>query len=492
MRYVLSLDVGTSSLRASLYDERGDPVPGVSVSESHAPVTTPDGGAEMDAEDLFQRLVTCIEGVLAKAGERSRAIAGVGLCTFWHSILGVGEDGRPATPILLWADTRSVEDVEALKARLDERAAHRRTGCRFHTSYVPPRLLWAQRNRPEWIRASARWMSPGEYFHLRLFGAPACSVSMASGTGMYHQAGDRWDDEILAELPVGVEQLSPIVDTETPFTGLVPEFAARVPALAEAPWFPAVGDGASSNVGCGCVTPDRVALMVGTSGAVRVMREGDPPAVPWGLWRYRWDRRRSLVGGALSNGGSLFAWMRETLRLPEEPELERALAELEPDGHGLTVLPFLAGERCPGWRGDARAAVVGLSWSTRPVEIARAGLEAVAYRFALIHELLKDVATPDHRIVATGGALLASPGWTQMMADALGQEVVVSREREASSRGAALLALEGSGVIQDLRDLPAEDGEALRPDSARHALYREARRRQARLYDALVGRNWRS
>src|SRR5688500_1220170 len=111
MDYVLSLDVGTSSVRASLYDQTGEPVRGLTVQEKHEPDTTPDGGVEMDAEALLQRVLGCAEQVLSQA--RGRPVAGVGLCTFWHSILGVERRGRPSSPIVLWADTRSVEEVEA-------------------------------------------------------------------------------------------------------------------------------------------------------------------------------------------------------------------------------------------------------------------------------------------------------------------------------------------------------------------------------------------
>ena len=494
MNYVLSIDVGTSSVRAALYDTRGRLIPGVVAAEPHEPDATADGGSEMDAEGLLQRSIGCVERVLALAGDRASAISGVGVGTFWHSILGVDGDGWPATPVLMWSDTRSVEEVEILRRALDVTSVHQRTGCVQHTSYVPPRLLWVSRRRPDWFERSARWMSPGEYFALRLFGRTACGVSMASGTGMFDHGTGTWDRDVLAALPIRPEQLSPIVDSTEPFTGLTEEFASRMPALRGVPWFPAAGDGACSSVGSGCVSPDRVALMAGTSGAVRVMRdvmdEGENGTVPEGLWRYRWDRRRFLVGGALSNGGSLFAWMRETLLLPEAGALEEALAQVAPDGHGLTVLPFLAGERCPGWRGDARAAIVGLSSGTRPIDIVRAGLEAVAYRFALIHDLLRPAAAPGHRIVASGGALLASPAWIQLIADAIGEPVVSSDEEQASARGAALLALEGVGSIRDLGESPARFGEIYEPDPERHALYREARGRQARLYDALIARDW--
>ena len=108
--------------------------------------------------------------------------------------------------------------------------------------------------------------------------------------------------------------------------------------------------------------------------------------MPAGLWCYRVDRRRALLGGATSEGGNVYGWMQDTLKLGEPDAIERALAQLPPDGHGLTVLPFLAGERSPGWAGDVRATISGLGLNTTPIEMLQAGLEAVAYRFALIFE----------------------------------------------------------------------------------------------------------
>src|SRR5947208_3245356 len=115
MSYVLSLDVGTSSVRAALYDEHGRHPEGLSAEPEHRH----DGGVEMDAEALFQRALACIERALELAKGRG-PIVGVGVSTFWHSTLGVGEDGRPVTPVLLWADTRAVREVEALRGQVDE------------------------------------------------------------------------------------------------------------------------------------------------------------------------------------------------------------------------------------------------------------------------------------------------------------------------------------------------------------------------------------
>lgn len=490
MSCVLSIDIGTSSVRTSLCDLGGRALSGATQSVSHSPDTFSDGGVEMDADALVERVCDCLDRTLDRATAAIGAVKGVGICSYWHSVLGVNQAGRAVSPILVWADTRSIAEVEELKSAFDVPALHRRTGCLPHTSYLPARLRWVRRHRPDWWSSAHRWMSPGEYLTQRLLGKPLCSVSMASATGLYHEQSASWDAEVLQFLSLPAERLGEIRRFDQGEVGLQNEFGRRYPQLKDAVWFPAVGDGACSNVGVGCVRPERVAMMVGTSGAMRVMKQGDPPPPPAGLWRYRWDHERFLLGGALSNGGNLFAWLKDSLQTPSSLELEVELAAMEPDAHGLTVLPFLAGERCPGWRGDARAAIVGLSWSTRPAEIVRAGLEAVAYRFALIHELLADVLPAQHEVLATGGALLASRTWTQIIADVLGRPVLASREDEATSRGAALLAWKALGLLGELDATPPRVGSLFEPDPRRYQVYQAARERQAALYDRLIRTPW--
>jgi gluconokinase len=179
--------------------------------------------------------------------------------------------------------------------------------------------------------------------------------------------------------------------------------------------------------------------------------------------------------------------MNEALGLnASAQETERALSELEPDSHGLTVLPFWAGERSTGWHGSARGAILGLSMHTRPVEILRAAMEAVAYRFALIAEAL-DPFAPGATLVASGGALHASPGWAQTIADVMGRPLEITGAEESSSRGAVLLALEASDKIKSIVEESAHVERIIEPDMIRHARYGKARARQQELYERLVG-----
>jgi gluconokinase len=479
---IVAVDVGTSSTRATVYDEAGRPVAARFHRVPYHPALAPAGGVEHDPQRLLDAVATCLDAVLAGPGMLD--VAAVGVATFWHGLLGFDAAGRPLTPIYMWADTRSARDATLLREALDERALHARTGCPLHASYWPAKLRWLVRERPGEMTRVARWGSFGEFLELRLFGEAATTVSMASATGCLDLEALDWDPVALAAAELDESRLFPLCDRRDARRGLRPEWARRWPALRSAAWFPAVGDGAASNIGSDCLDPGRVALSLGTSIALRVATTA-PQAPPRGLWRYRLDRRLSVVGGALSEGGNVYAWCREVLRLPDEAEIEGALAAGVPDTHGLTMLPFLAGERAPGWRGDRRAAITGLRLDTSALHILRAALEAVALRIALVYDLLRPRAIPQHEIVASGGVLAVSRAWVQTIADAIGSPVTLSREEEATSRGAAVLALEALGRLPDVGAARAPLGETLRPDAARHARLRQALDRQRRLDDTL-------
>ncbi len=161
---------------------------------------------------------------------------------------------------------------------------------------------------------------------------------------------------------------------------------------------------------------------------------------------------------------------------------------MRPDAHGLTVLPFFAGERSPGWRGRAKATIHGMTFATSPRDILRAGMESVTLRLGLVFErlmeLLPETDAEPVPIVAGGGALSVSATWTQMLADVLGRDVERCAWEETSSTGVALLVLELLG-IPPIPHADDRSGEVFKPDLTAHQIYSAARKRQIRLYDNL-------
>ncbi|HEU0174431.1 MAG TPA: gluconokinase [Blastocatellia bacterium] len=488
----LALDVGTSSARAALYDSRGRQIENVGGRTHYQMTVTQDGGVEIGADELIEIICATVDECLLEAATHSRAglldaISVVGYSNFWHAMLGVDRDGDAVTPLYNWSDTRSAPDARALKLRLGVDWVHERCGVVPHASYYPAKILWLRRADPALASKVSRWVSIGEYLYSKIFGRMTCGVSMASGTGLFNPNRNDWDDEMLTAVGVGRDQLSPLAEEGEGLSEMRREFAERWPALQRAKWLPAVGDGAASNIGSGCFTRNLIAINVGTSGAMRVCWPAERVKIPKGLWCYRANRRYALIGGALSNGGDVYAWCKRVLRLGDDDQaIESQLAAMKADDHGLTALPFFSGERSTGWHGEARATFTGINLSADPIEILRASLESVCYRFAAIYERLRAETLGDTRIIASGGGILNSPVWTRMMADVIGVPVVASAVPEASSRGAAMLAMEAFGHIGRLGDLETPLGEVLEPNARDHELYLRGRARQERLYDLLI------
>jgi gluconokinase len=421
---VLALDIGSSSVRAQRFDSRGEPAGSISQEEYET-----DDAAEVAA--VVRR---------ALADEEAEATS-----CFAHSLVAVDEDWNALTPILGWRDTRSAGAAEWLARRLDSDAVHARTGAFLHPSYWPAKLAWLAETEPETFRRTARFVSFADYVH----GSPETSLSMASTSGLLDLTTQDWDEELLAALPVDRERLPQIADVTL--------------------W----ADAACSNAGAGCTTRDRAALMVGTSGALRVLYESERPQPKPGLFLYLADGERVVEGGALSDGGNLHAWLEEALA-----DAEGSLEDRDPSDHGLTFLPFLGGERSTGWNPEARGAIAGLTFETTPLDVRQAAYEGIAFRFAAIADLMPDV----REVVATGGGLLHDRNWVQIMADALARPVTVSAVPEASLRGAAVFALERQG--HETEQAPVSG--IVHPREDRAEAYRTAREEQQRLYDALT------
>ena len=483
------IDIGSSAVKAGLYDAGARAVEGATARTAHTVRLRSDGTAEEPAEELARAVDGAVDAVLARAGSFADEIAAVGADSMASTILALDASGRPVTPVYTYADTRSGPDVEALRAELDLGAVYERTGCPQHTSYVPGRIRWLRRTDPASAKAAARWMDISTFLYSQWFGRNdvSSSYSVASWSGMLDRHRLAWDTDLLARVDLAVDALPPLAPYGEPIGGLTGEYARRWPPLRDVPFYLSVGDGASANVGTGCVSPERMALTVGTTAAMRVLVTGPSPAVPPGLWAYRLGSDATLLGGAFSEGGSVVTWASDALRLPPASGLDEALSALVPDGHGLTVLPFITGERSTGWSTEATGTIRGLRASTTPLEMLQAFMEAVAYRFGLVAELLAPCLDREPQIVASGGAIHSSPYWLQTMADVLQRPVCVSSEVEDTSRGTAALALHAMGEWPALDTCPAEIVRTHEPDPARADLHREGMERQRAFYSTVLG-----
>jgi len=447
---VVALDIGSTATRGGVHDASGRRVRGLQHKVPHAFTVAPDGTSVIDPDQVTAEVGQVLDAV---AGDRrlGTRIAGVAMDTFAASLIAVDPAGSALTPCLTYADSRSAGAVTALREELDEHAVQQRTGTRLHTSYHAPRLRWLAAAQPRVAAASALWWSLGEYVLNRLIGQPLAGASTVAWTGLLDRRTGELDTELLDAAGTGLEQLSPPRDMTRPVPSGGP---ARWPALARAVWFPVITDGLASNIGSGATDATVLTASTATSGALRVLLDGPADPLPFGLWNYRVDAGRTLLGGAINDVGRAVSWAQTTLRV--SPALTATLTAPPSDATPL-VLPYLTGERAPGWVGGARAVFDGVSAATDADALFRGIVEGVAMTYARVADELYPAAPGIVEVAAAGRVSNDAPEWLQVLADVLGRPVTHVTRRRATQRGTALLALDV--LAPDVARAPRTTGE---------------------------------
>lgn len=429
---VLVIDIGSSSIRALLFDHHANPIPGAIARRVH----TISAHGTFDVQALQHRVAQCIDDILEH--KAAAQLAAVGLSSFASSLVGVDRHNQALTPLLTYADTRSIDEFHDLRSVYEATDTHQRTGCPHHTAYYPSQLSWLRRHDAQVFAQVNQWLDIGSFLYRQWFGRSVpMSYSCASWSGMLHRNLLQWDPIWLDALHISPDVFPDLADFDAVQRGLTVPFRERWPVLKDVPFYLAVGDGAAANVGSGAVDENTVAVTVGTTAAIRTITNTDNPSIPAGLWGYRVDAKRHLIGGATTEGGNLYQWVVQNFILPEDVEAQ--IAQRAWGEHGLTVIPTFAGERSPGFDPAARGEILGLGLSTTGVDVLQAVLESITARLKSIFTMLPK---PENLTVyAGGGALEQSSIWVQMLANHFEQPIHFIQRTDTTARGIACLLL---------------------------------------------------
>ncbi|MGB7338028.1 MAG: FGGY family carbohydrate kinase, partial [Phototrophicaceae bacterium] len=438
---ILIVDVGSSSTRAILYQQSKDGVVAIIdsiVRQTYQFDTDKSGQAVIDAVQLRYWVEACIDQCLAHDAIQDNNIVAVGMTTFAGNLLLLDADNHPLIPLDTYADTRSTDYIADLSSQVDVSAHHQRPGTLLTSAYYLPKLRYHAQTIAQSSVTTVCDFATYCYRHWFRDATPM-SYSMASWSGMLNRETLTWDTASVTASQWSKAIFPKLADVTQSQIGLTTAYQKRWHALADVPFYLAIADGAAAQIGSGALLPNTATLTVGTTAAIRTVHQADidpSPTVPDGCWSYRIDQDHHLIGGALSEGGNIFAWASQTLALNLET-LENDLAQRQVASHGLTVLPLLNGERSPKWRADATGTIHGLRLSTTALDIVHALLESVALRLAQVATQLN--LAPTIQMMAGGGALHHSSAFTQMIADALGRNIHLLDTAEVTAQGVAHL-----------------------------------------------------
>lgn len=484
---VIALDVGSTACRGAIHDAAGRPV-GKRAKIAHAFTTDARGTSTIDPDQVVDELGQILDD-LARRDIAGR-VGGVALDTFASSLIGVDGSGQALTPCFTYADSRCAAEVQEMRQEFDETEVQQRTGVRLHTSYLAPRLRWLARTQPDVVAKVERWLSLGEYVHLRLLGTTAAGTATAAWSGLLDRRAAQWDEPMLEAAGITVDRLSEIRHPDSPLRPVSATVDARWPSLADVPWFPAVPDGLASNLGAGAFDERTVVAGASTSGAMRVLVRDVPDKLPSGLWCYRVDAERSLLGGALNDVGRALTWVKENLDLETaagESSADDALdARLRgaPDTATPLVLPFFTGERSTGWAADARATFTGVTVATDALDLARGVVEGVALSYRRVFDQLAAVAGDVDEVRVSGRVHGEAPGILEVLADAVDTRMLPVTIKRSTLHGTALLALEQ--IAPDVERAEVDLGPWAEPNPEHAGYFDERLAAFEKLYGAVV------
>jgi gluconokinase len=437
---VLGVDLGTTATKVVATRLDGRVV--ATAEQGYALETGEHGEAVQDPQAVLAAAVKALAECVEQVDGEIKALS---FSSAMHTLLALDGNCEPLTPALSWADHRAADIAKRLRADGDlALELHAATGAPVHPSFPLTKLAWFAEHEPELCQRAVKWAGLKDYVLAKFTGRLVTEHSNASGTGMLNMRRLAWHEPALAIAGVHPDQLPHLVEP-TKALALADGIGGLPRGL---PVIAGGGDGPLANLGVGAVRPGMAALSLGTSGALRVVR--DRPGVDErgrvfcyaladGLW---------VLGGSVSNGGVVAQWASEVFGVPV-PEL-LAEAESEPPGAaGLLALPYLLGERAPWWDPDPRAVLVGLRREHGRAVITRAMIEGVGQQLALVLDAVRDAGASVHEIRATGGAF-RGPLWSSVVAAAFGQELSFVDGNEGSGVGAALLGWRALGELPSL------------------------------------------
>lgn len=519
---ILAIDIGSTCIKCAAY------------SGSHPVREIPDATAEIcntehfvdnhfDPDEIFNTVNEVVDRTVKILRDMNvKIVRGVGFTSLVMNIFGVNEEGNPITPCFIYSSPRPAGGVEGVFQDMVQ-ADYRRTGAVVHPAYATVQLrAYADSVEGEAVLDSVyRWQSLVSHIIAKWTGQTQCPISYteASWTGLLDFKRGIWDEKATAVARIRKDQLPDLRDSisDPILDGLSQQFLGRWPELSRVPLFLGIGDGVAATVGSLCDRPSRITVSIGTSCAARVLvdlplNRGDSDSSdvrrtlpPEGLWCYRVDTQRVIVGGAMTDGGAALAWLANLVGEEHMADARSKVAKIVGDMDVAVIsqfpitLPYWSGERSPGWHGSAAGTITGLTRSSDSASLLYTVQEGVAMGLNAIIERMRSAGLvsdcSEGCIVGSGKGMGRDPVWRQIIADVTGYPVVRLRlSGQATPRGVAVMmlcALDPDNVPPATEGglwgfAPQEVESVTWPRLGMKALYEQRRAKQQILYDAVM------
>ncbi len=432
MKYLIGADIGTTSLKAALFDEQGNMLN--SVTKDYT-LTVSGDRVEFPAEDYFRLFSEAYEELSA-----GYEIAAVAVDTQGETMILTDEEGTVLRPAIVWLDNRAVKEAEAIKAKFGNQRVYEVTGQpEIAATWPAAKLMWVKNNEPDIFAKTKKVFLLEDYILYRMTGNFVAEETLLSSTIYFDITKKIWWDEMLDFIGVDPEILPAIKRSATP-VGTYKGAAVVTGAI----------DQIAGAIGAGVIGNGIISEMTGTTMAIFAPTDRIPPFDPASIipCHVNFDGNYCLLAWTPTAGIAL-KWFKNNLcEQYSFRDLDELAEKIAPGSDGLTFLPFLCGSTMPKYNPEARGAFLGLTMEHTRAHMVRAVLEAVA---CLLKENLDYMKADCAEIRSMGGGA-SSPLWCQMKADMTGKRIVTLQNNETACLGSAFLAGLGAGIYRDIAE----------------------------------------
>ena len=455
-KFILSIDQGTTSSRAILFDLKGNPK---YVSQLEFKQFFPrDGWVEHDPEEIWSTTLKVVKNVIKKSKQLKGKILTIGITNQRETtILWDKYTGKPVYNAIVWQDRRSADYCNKLITQKKETIIYNKTGLLIDAYFSATKIKWIIDNvskAKKLIKEKRLLFGTVDSFLLwRLTGGSNhfTDATNASRTMLYNISNNKWDKQILDILKIPNHILPKVKDCSDDFGHTDPKITGESYSITGM-----IGDQQAATVGQCCFEPGSLKSTYGT-GAFVLLNTGNKII-------YSKNRLLTTIGyringkttyaleGSIFIAGAGVQWLRDKVKfLLKASDSEKIISNLK-NNHGVYLVPAFTGIGAPYWNSKSRGVLSGLTRDTGISEIVRATVESVGYQTYDLFEAMKnDGLRP--KIVRVDGGMTANNWFSQFLADVINVKVLRPKVKETTALGAAFMAGLKIGIYKSLSDI---------------------------------------
>ena len=465
MQYIIGLDLGTTCVKALLFDENGEIISSVSADDEL--FTPKPGWAEQNASQWVELSARVIREAVSESGIDPGDISAMSISSQGITVVPVDKDFQPLMIAINWLDSRATEEIELIQAARSAEEIYQITGKAMNPAYTLPKILWLKRNEPEIYSRAYKLLLPHDYLCAHLTGIPVTDHTMAGGTMLYDLKGQKWSDDLLEQFEIDMDLLPEIRWGGSPVGNLTKK-AADLFGLPESTLLVTGGQDQKIAANGANLKMGSATISLGTCAAIEFMFDHAPYHPTRNLASFSYlEPGKWVLEACVSTAGAAIKWARDTLFPDLSFDDMNIAAATCSTSAGVFFYPYLQGSGTPH-NTTAQGAFTGLTLGTTKAELIRAIFEGIAMEVYSNLCSARDIGVSVSGMCVFGGgsksALLC-----QILADVTGCAIQTFSTPEMGAFGAAKLAANAIGI----KDFSLPVSGVWEPDAGSNAKYNE-------------------